>query len=83
MMRAYTFDVTFTQRIYRQGLHGSGEMNYAGTQRATVPFVVVAESQALAEAEIVNDRNFYHHQEPVVKLVSDTKVDVVLVVTRA
>ncbi len=79
-MTLFSFEVEFDQRVYEQGLM---EMNYLGTERTTVPFNVVAESRAIAEAEVINDHNFYRHQNPVIKNVTETKVNVVVILQRA
>lgn len=59
-----------------------GSVKHGGTRRERTEFNVVAESQALAEAEVVNDRNFYHHQNPRVTLAQAIPVHQLVLVER-
>lgn len=78
-MTLFSFEVEFDQTIWQQV---DMEMEHRGTQRHTVTFNVVAEDRVLAEREVINDRNFYRHQNPVIKSVAETRVNVVVTVQR-
>jgi len=78
-MNFYVFEVTYDQRQWQQvGM----EMENRGTRRNTMSFTVVAESLAFAEAEVVNNKNFYTHQNPQVVLISQTRVNQLVLVRR-
>jgi len=79
-MKFFSFEVEFDQTMYEQV---GQEMEYRGTRRHTVPFNVVAEDRMLAEREVINDRNFYHHQNPVIKGATELHVNVVVLVQRS
>ena len=78
-MKLFSFEVEFDQTIWEQvGM----EMEHRGTRRHTIPFNVVAEAREIAEREVINDRNFYRHQHPVIKNVTETPVNVVVLLQR-
>jgi hypothetical protein len=79
-MKCFTFEVEYDQTIWQQV---DMEMEHRGTRRNTTTFVVVAEDRVIAEREVIDDRHFYRHQNPVIKGVTETNVNVVVVVQRA
>jgi hypothetical protein len=79
-MTLFSFTVEYDQTIWERD--NFGEQNYGGTQRAQSTYNVVAESRALAEGEVINDRAFYKHQHPVIKNVTETTVNRIVLVNR-
>jgi acyl CoA:acetate/3-ketoacid CoA transferase alpha subunit len=72
-MTLFSFTVEYDQVIWSGD--NFGELSYGGTQRAQQTYNVVAESRTLAEGEVINNRNFYDHQHPVIKSVTETPVN--------
>jgi hypothetical protein len=69
-MTLFSFTVEYDQVIWKYDCFG--ETSWGDTQRTVIVYNVVANSRALAEGEVINDRDFYTHQHPVILQVTET-----------